>query len=79
VIHNFEYETDMDGGRMTKEEIGKNIRLIMEDFSEKCALIEKEAKENGTWQMGLDSNKSLFKKAEQEAKEKLKNLMNERL
>lgn len=59
---------------MTKEEARKEAILIMEDFSEKCDSIIKEAKKNGTWLMGLDSNKGLFKEAEKEAKEKLKKL-----
>ena len=59
---------------MTKEQARKEALSIIEDFSEKCDLIRKEAKKNGTWQMGLDSNKGLFKEAEKEAKEKLKAL-----
>lgn len=57
---------------MTKEQARKEALSIMNDFSEKCDLIEKEAKKNGTWLMGLDSNKGLFQEAEKEAKEKLK-------
>ena len=57
---------------MTKEQAMKEAVSIMRDFSKKCDLIEKEARENGTWLMGLDSNKGLFKEAEKEAKEKLK-------
>ena len=57
---------------MTKEQAKKEVLSIMRDFSEKCEVTEKEAKKNGTWLMGLDSNKGLFKEAEKEAKEKLK-------
>ena len=59
---------------MTKEQARKEALLIIEDFSKKCDVITKEAKKNGTWLMGLDSNKGLFKEAEKEAKEKLKAL-----
>ena len=57
---------------MTKEQVRKEAVSIMRDFSEKCDLIEKEAKRDGIWQMGLDSNRGLLKTFEKEAKEKLK-------
>ena len=57
---------------MTKEQARKEVVSIMRDFSEKCDLIEKEAKRDGIWQMGLDSNRGLLKTVEKEAKEKLK-------
>lgn len=59
---------------MTKEQAKKEALAIIEDYSKKCDLIVKEAKENGTWLMGLDSNNGLFKEAKKEAKEKLKAL-----
>lgn len=59
---------------MTKEQAKKEALSIIKDFTNKCDLIRKEAKENGTWLMGLDSNNALFAEAEKEAKEKLKAL-----
>lgn len=48
---------------------------IFEWWKSECERIEKEAKENGTWNdYGLDSNNHLFKALNDEAKEKLKNL-----
>ena len=57
---------------MTKEQARKEAIAIIEDFSEKCDLIRQEAKKNGTWQMGLDSNRELFREAEKAMKDKLK-------
>ena len=60
---------------MTKEQARREMLLILDEYSEKCDMITKEAKENGTWLMGLDSNKGLFKEAKKEAKEKLTALL----
>lgn len=60
---------------MTKEQARKEMLLILDEYSEKCDLLTKEAKKNGTWMMGLDSNKGLFKEAKKEAKEKLTALL----
>ena len=50
-------------------------KQIFEWWKSECERIEKEAKENGTWnEFGLDSNNHLFKAINNEAKEKLKNL-----
>lgn len=55
---------------MTKEQF-QAVLSIIDEYSKQCDWIEEEAKKNGTWQMGLDSNKDLFKKAQKEAMEKL--------
>ena len=60
---------------MNKEEANKKAKEIFEDWQEKKKKVEKEAKENGTWQNeGLDSNNHLFKEIDAEAKEKLEKL-----
>lgn len=56
---------------MNKEEFWIEAMKIFDEYIEKSEAIQKEAKENGTWLMGLDSNNGLFKGIEKEAKEKL--------
>ncbi len=52
----------------------EEARNIFEESIKKEKAIIKEAKANGTWQMGLDSNRALFKELHEETKDKLKAL-----
>ncbi len=56
---------------MNREQANKEAEKIFDEVSEKCDEIMREAKENGTWQMGLDSNNHLFKEVHEEARKKL--------
>lgn len=60
---------------MNKAEANEEAKRIYNHWRSQHEQIEKEAKENGTWQtVGLDSNRHLFKSVDAEAKEKLKKL-----
>lgn len=56
---------------MNREQANKEAEKIFDEVSKKCDEIMREAKENGTWQMGLDSNNHLFKEVHEEARKKL--------
>lgn len=58
---------------MTKEQFQAFLSII-DDYNKQCNRIMKEAEENNTWQMGLDSNKDLFRKAKKEAMDRLAEL-----
>ena len=59
---------------MTKKEADEKAKMIFEDLNKKCEEIIKQAKKDGIWKRGLDSNKELFFEVENEAKEKLRKL-----
>lgn len=60
---------------MNRIEANKEAKKIYDKWCKDKEAIEKEAKENGTWEtVGLDSNNHLFKAIDKEAKEKLKKL-----
>lgn len=59
---------------MTKQQAQEEARKILNAYAQRTIEIEKEAKRNGTWLMGLDSNNGLFKEIEKECNEKLKAL-----
>lgn len=59
---------------ITKEEANNELKRIIDESIEQDKRIEKEAKANGIWQMGLDSNKALFEESHQIAIEKVKAL-----
>ena len=67
-------EQAIGGGRMTKKEADEKAKMIFEDLNKKCEEIIKQAKKDGIWKSGLDSNKELFFEVENEAKEKLREL-----
>ena len=67
-------EQAIGGGRMTKKEADEKAKMIFEDLNKKCEEIIKQAKKDGVWKSGLDSNKELFFEVENEAKEKLRKL-----
>ena len=57
---------------MNKVQADIEARKIFEESNKKADEIIKKAKEDGTWQAGLDSNKKLFADLDNETKEKLK-------
>ena len=59
---------------MTKKEADEKAKMIFEDLNKKCEEIIKQAKKDGIWKSGLDSNKELFSEVENEAKGKLREL-----
>ena len=59
---------------MTKKEADKKAEIIFKELNKKCEEIIKQAKKDGIWKSGLDSNKELFSEVENEAKEKLREL-----
>ncbi|MBC8539081.1 hypothetical protein H8693_09065 [Christensenellaceae bacterium NSJ-63] len=60
---------------MNREEASREAKPMLEKWRDQKDQIEKEARKNGLWKdMGLDSNNKLFKDADFDAKEKLKNI-----
>lgn len=51
--------------------MNEQARKILEESIKKEKEIIEEAKNNGTWRMGLDSNRDLFKELHKETKSKL--------
>ena len=65
---------------MNKEQANIELMKILDDRDKQAEKIEQEAKKNGTWQMGLDSNKALFAELDKKTMEKinlLKSLIDE--
>lgn len=65
---------DIGGGKMNRQQANIEASKIFDERNRKADEIIKKAKADGTWQSGLDSNKGLFKKLDEETREKLKNL-----
>ena len=59
---------------MNKKQADKEAEKIFREHNKKADEIIMNAKENGTWQMGLDSNNHLFKQLDKETKAKLQKL-----
>ncbi len=59
---------------MTRAEAHEKGREVFKESFKKEEEIIKEAKANGTWQMGLDSNRHLFKELHTETMEKIRKL-----
>ena len=56
---------------MNKEQAKIEYRKIIADCIKQEDKIIQEAKKNGTWQMGLDSNKALFAELDKKTMEKI--------
>ena len=56
---------------MTEEEARKEAQKIFKEWAERGIELMEQAKKDGTWVSGLDSNRSLFKPLNEEMKEKL--------
>lgn len=59
---------------MNKKQADIEAKKIISEANKKADDIIKEAKESGTWEKGLDSNKELFVGLYTETKKKLKEL-----
>lgn len=59
---------------MNREQANSEAEKIFKERNLKATEIIKKAKEDGTWQMGLDSNNHLFDDLNIETKLKLKEL-----
>lgn len=60
---------------MNKEQAKEEYIKIIKEANKKNDAIIKKAKEEGKWKAGLDSNKSLFKEVDNEAKRKIELLL----
>ena len=56
---------------MTKEQAKIEFMKIIAESNKEADEIIREAKENGTWQMGLDSNNKLFTELDKRTIEKI--------
>lgn len=65
---------DIEGGKMNKQEADIEAKKIFQETSKKIDEIIAQAKKDGIWQMGLDSNRELFEELDRETKKKLKTL-----
>lgn len=64
------------GIKMTKEKANEEyLKLLKEKFDKENEIVEK-AKKDGTWKMGLDGNRDLFKVLDDEYKKKIEALKN---
>ena len=59
---------------MKKAEANRLLKQIFAELDAECESIKEQAKKDGTWMPGLDSNKGLYKDAEERAKAKAKAL-----
>ena len=57
---------------MDKKQADIEAKKIFQESAKKAEEIERKAKEDGTWELGLDSNNRLFDDLHKETKEKLK-------
>lgn len=58
---------------MNRMEANKEAKKIYDEWKKAKEEIERKAKEDGKWNdVGLDSNNHMFKKINEEAKEKIK-------
>ena len=56
---------------MSREEANAELKKILDDRNQQAVKIVQEAKANGTWQMGLDSNNALFANVDKYTIEKI--------
>ena len=56
---------------MTKEQIQDEYIKTLRDWNEEVDRIIKDAKENGNWEPGLDSNQELFAEVDRKYKDKI--------
>ena len=59
---------------MTKKEADEKAKKIFEELNQTHDEIIEQAKKEGIWKCGLDSNRELFVQVDNEAKEKLREL-----
>lgn len=56
---------------MNKEQAKKEYEKILHRANKKIIAVADEAKKNGLWKPGLDSNEGLFKEIKEETKKKV--------
>ena len=56
---------------MDKEQARTEYKKIIQENVGKTIFVMEEAKKNGTWKMGLDTNKELFWEIDDDAKRKI--------
>ncbi len=59
---------------MNKQEAYIEAKKIFQESAKKSDEIIRQAKKDGIWQMGLDSNRELFEELDRETKKKLEKL-----
>lgn len=59
---------------MNRQQANVEAGKIFDERNRRADEIIKKAKEDGIWQPGLDANRVLFKKLDEETREKLKSL-----
>lgn len=59
---------------MNKQEAYIEAKKIFQESAKKSDEIIRQAKNDGIWQMGLDSNRELFEELDRETKKKLEKL-----
>ena len=62
---------DIGGGKMNKKQADIEAHKIFQERNRKAEEIVKQAKKEGKWKMGLDSNKDLFADLDKETKKRL--------
>ena len=60
---------------MTNDEAKKEIEKLCDEYNKKEDIIVEEAKANGMYKPGLDSNRELFAEAENEFKIKMQTII----
>ncbi len=56
---------------MNKEQAKKEYEKILHEANKKIIAVADEAKKNGTWKSGLDSNEGLLNEIKEETKKKV--------
>lgn len=59
---------------MTREQANIEAEKIFKERNKKVDEVIEEAKRNGTWVNGLDTNRALYEPIDRETKEKLKKI-----
>ena len=59
---------------MTKAEANEEARKLAEWYNQEAARIVQEAKANGTWLPGLDTNRHLFEELKAETRRRLEHI-----
>ena len=68
---------NVEGRMMNKEQAKKIYEKIIHESNEKTIAVIEEAKKNGTWKQGLDSNNSLFEDINKETIKKIEELVSQ--
>ncbi len=61
---------------MTKDEVNKKIKAIIDEYVVESQKIIAEAKEKGIWVKGLDGDKEFFSELDNKAKKQIQDVIN---